>query len=63
MAGGMGSLIAFVSYITFIAPLLGCSREDGADDDDFNTSTIFVIGCTIGVMVGGLLSGVVKAVL
>lgn len=57
------SLIAFVGYMTFLAPLLGCAKADDADDDDFSPSIIFVIGSTIGVMVGGLLSGVVKAVL
>ncbi len=63
MAGGMVSLIGFVGYVTFLAPLLGCAKEDNPEDDDFNPSIIFVIGSTIGVMVGGLLSGVVKAVL
>jgi len=57
------SLIGFVGYTTFLAPLLGCAKADNPDDDEFNPSIIFVIGSAMGVMVGGLLSGVVKAVL
>lgn len=63
MASGMFLLIGYVSFMNFVAPLIGCTKQDSIDDDDLSGSTIFVVASSVGILIGGLVSTVVRILL
>lgn len=63
MASGMFLLIGYVSFMNFVAPLIGCTKQDSIDDDDISGSTIFVVASSVGILIGGLVSTVVRILL
>ena len=62
MAAGMFLMIGYVTYLNFIAPLLGCTKADG-EDDDISPSSVFIVASSMGVLIGGLMSSAVQVLL